>query len=186
MKHLSNVTIYYWSANHIALNITQAAHIYENNKVSAEFNEDGELVKSEKFRALTHNSDTELRCTTNYTPETFNDLINTLFDNKKEKIPEIIDDFWEDCSQYIRDDQIELLKLLYQIMTNYCVFDDDEDLEDGYDDALPDNVEELRQFGIEITAGSEKRAHVLLQAQVHQELIPLVEKLREDKTALEK
>ncbi|KTD37231.1 hypothetical protein [Legionella oakridgensis] len=187
MKCLRGVTVYYWSANHIALNITQADHIYEDGKFSAEYDEDGKLVHADKFRALTHNSDPELRCTSNHTPEALKDLINAWFDNKKKKIPSLIEDFWEDCSLYIREDQVELLKSLYQIMLEHHAFDDDEDLEDGYDDDhLPDNIEVLRHAGIDTTTGSEKRVESLIKAEAYEALRPLIEKLREDKTALEK
>lgn len=186
MKYLKGVTVYYWSANHIALNVTQADHVYEDGTFAAEFDEDGTLVRSEKFRALTHNSDTELRCTSNYTPAVLKDLINTWFDNKKTKIPSIIDDFWEDCSLYIREDQVELLKVLYQIMIEHHTFDDDEDLEEGYTDDAEDNLELFKLLGVETKTGSEKRAESLIAAEAHDELKSLVEALREDKNALDK
>lgn len=68
-------------------------------------------------------------------------------------------------------------------MIEHHAFDDDEDLEDGYDD---DDIEVLRQAGIEAKTGSEKRTESLTQAETHEALHPLIEKLREEKTALEK
>ncbi|MDR3501430.1 MAG: hypothetical protein P4L79_02505 [Legionella sp.] len=187
MSYLKSITVYYWSANHIALNISQTDHAYENDQFFAEYDEDSKLVHNDKFRALTHNSDSESRCTSNHTPEILKDLINTWFENKKQKVPSIIEDFWEDCSLYIRENQIELLKSLYQIMLVHQVFDDDEDLEDGYDeDPLPNKINILKQLGVDTTSGSEKRARSLVKAESHEALCPLIEQLQRDKTALEK
>ena len=162
MKYLKSVTVYYWSANHIALNVTQGDHTYENGKFAPERDEDENLVRSEKFRALTHNSDEEPRCTSNYTPVVLKDLINTWFENKKTKIPSIIEDFWEDCALYIREDQVELLKSLYQIMIDHQVFAHDEDLEDGYEE---DEGYIAQSKLLNIPLGSESRANSLETAE---------------------
>jgi dephospho-CoA kinase len=90
-------------------------YVYENGTFAAQFDEDGNIVHSDKFRALTHNNEVELRCISNYTPEVLKDLINTWFDNKKTKIPAIIEDFWDDCFLYIREDQVELLKAFIKL-----------------------------------------------------------------------
>lgn len=183
MKYLKSVTVYYWSANHIALNVSQGEHTYEDGTFSPELDEDENIVRSEKFRALTHNSDDEPRCTLNYTPAVLKDLINTWFENKKKKIPSIIEDFWEDCALYIREDQVNLLKSLYQIMLDHQVFDDDEDLEEGYDEEDEDALELLKRLGV--PPGSEKRANSLASAEIHEGLESLIKNLRENKTALE-
>ncbi|KTD53200.1 hypothetical protein Lsan_3610 [Legionella santicrucis] len=183
MSYLKGVTVYYWSANHIALNVTQGEHVYKDGKFSAKYDEEENRLHSDKFRALTHDSDPELKCTSNIVPETLKDFINTYFDNKKRKHPSLIDDFWEDCSLYIREDQVELLKALYQIMIEHHAFDDDEDLEEGYED---DDIDILRQAGIDAKTGSEKRTESLIKAEAYEALQPLIEKLREEKTAIEK
>ena len=185
MKLLKSMTVYYWSANHIALNLTQADHRYEDGKFSTEFDEEGHWIRSNKFRALTHDTEAELRCTSKYIPEVLKDLINTWFDNKKTKTPSIIEDFWEDCSLYIREDQIDLLKALYQIMIDHHVFDDDEDLEEGYDDDLEEHVAFLKEMDVDLKSGSEKRADTLAMASAYEGLHPLIKNLRKENTALE-
>ncbi|MGC1181974.1 hypothetical protein [Legionella sp.] len=176
MNYLKSVTVYYWSTNHIAFNITQTNHTFADGKFLAVCDEEGRVVHTEKF-TLTHDSDPEKRYTSNYTPEVFKDLINIWFEGKKKKIPSFVDDFWEDCSLYIREDQIELLKSLYQIMLEYHALDDD---------YLLDTIKTSKQVEINTTSGSEKRVQSLVKAETHEALRPLIEKLREDKTTLEK
>ena len=142
MNHLQGVTVYIWSMNHIALKISNNQYSFNNGAFAPDIDEDNYPVRTEKFRGFTHNSDTKDACNSSLIPETVKDVINTFFENKRAKKPSLIRDFWEDCAQYIRDDQVEMLKSLYQLMLEHYAFDDDEDLEDleEYDDNEEDEI----------------------------------------------
>lgn len=187
MTYLKQVNIYFWSANHIALQVTQSNPTYTHNTYKAEYDEEGALIQTERFRALTHDSDTVNSCTSRYFPDECKDIINTWYDNRRHKKPSIIEDYWEDCAQYIREDQVELLKLLFQVMLSHNIFDDDEDFEDSYDDDIPpESLELAKQLGVQTISNAEKRYQSLIQAEKHCALQSLVDKLQENKTPLEK
>ncbi len=189
MNHLQGVTVYIWSMNHIALKISKNQYSFNNGAFTPDIDGDNNPVRSEKFRGFTHNSNTKDVCNSSLAPETVADVINTFFENKRAKKPSLIRDFWEDCAQYIRDDQVEMLKSLYQLMLEHYAFDDDEDLEDleEYDDNEEDeNILTLKSLGMDIKLGNERRNEALTNADQHTHLQPLVKLLCEDKPPLEK
>jgi hypothetical protein len=63
-------------------------------------------------------------------------------------------------------------------MIDYHVFDDDEDLEEGYDDDQEDNFDLLKKLEAEIKTGSEKRAESLVAGEAHEELVSLIDVLK--------
>lgn len=187
MKYLQSITVYYWSSNHIAINLKKGEFSYEKGKFTPDYDDEGNLFLTENFKALTHDSDDSPCCNASYVPSSVKDIINTWFENKRTKSPSFIKDFWEDCSQYIRDDQVEMLKSLFEILVTHKVFDDDDELEDGYDDdELPIGHEKLLEIGICVSTGTEKRNAALELCNEFKYFKPLVASLREEDDPIKK
>ena len=174
------ISIYYWNANHIALEmkITQTGST-------------GVVKKT--FKAFSHGSDYEEACHSATSPEIIKKFINDLFDSTCVKKPSHIDNFWEDCSQYIREDQLNLLKALYELLLEFHAFDDDEDLLEmgaSYNDNSSENFDQLFNQRNEIDdslfkTGDERRNEALLTASLCEQLEPLVLKLETGLAPLE-
>lgn len=183
MKYLQGVTLLYWSANHIALQVTKTSIAYENGHFELEVDEEANPIRVEKFRAFSHDSEFQESCSREYIPTRIKEVLNSFFDCKRKKNPAVITDYWEDCSLYIREDQIDALKSLYELMIHFYAFDDDEEFERGEDDE--EHINALSK-ALKIKTPAENQADALDNAKKYPLLAPLLNQLRENKTALQK
>ena len=177
--------MYFWSANHIALHVKTTQYNYSHGNFEIKIDDEHKPLRMDKFRALTHESDYIEECSNPYTPKTIKDVINDLFDNEKKKKPSLIKDFWEDCSLYIREDQIEMLKALYELVITHYALDDDEDFEDQYDD---DEVieESIKSILEDKRNGAERRHDALIASEQFEPLKALLTKLKQETSPLKK
>ena len=189
MKYLQEVSIFFWSANHIAMEMKQSDYTYTSKgKFKPKLDQNKKLILNNIFRSLTHDGESKEACSSIAVPSSLRSLINDISDNTSAKPIALIEEYREDCSQYIRADQIDLLKDLYQLLIDFYALDDDEDFGDTYDDdELPDEIKKLESAGIEYKTGKEKRNDALINASKHELLQPLVDNLRmEAHTPLER
>ena len=159
---MGKLTVYYWRANHIAVKL-------DDDKSTG----DGTSM----FRAFSHDDENYLPCDNGYLFEDLQDLYNTYYDNTKIKDPGLIDDYWADCSNYIREDQKEILKAVFELMIRFYAFDDDEDIEEDSkeEEIAPDVRAMMDALGTKSTSDLKKDA--IEKAREYPILLPLVEEL---------
>lgn len=81
MPKLGCVSVFYWNANHIALELKLQKYDVETGCYAVD--ENNEPVVDKTFRALTHDSDPQDAFTSSLIPLAFKKILNDLFDVKR-------------------------------------------------------------------------------------------------------